>query len=70
MITFIKVQAASILGSLADYLITIILVEIFQAISAVAVYSLFSAGTGSFTRTKVKRVIRLLNSSFFLQEIF
>jgi putative flippase GtrA len=30
MITFIKVQAASILGSLADYLITIILVEIFH----------------------------------------
>ncbi len=30
MITFIKVQAASILGSMADYLITIILVEIFH----------------------------------------
>ena len=30
MITFLKVQAASILGSLADYLTTIILVEIFN----------------------------------------
>jgi putative flippase GtrA len=30
MITFIKVQAASILGSMADYLTTIILVEIFH----------------------------------------
>jgi len=30
MITFIKVQAASILGSIADYLTTIILVEIFH----------------------------------------
>ena len=30
MITFFKVQAASILGSLADYLTTIILVEIFN----------------------------------------
>jgi putative flippase GtrA len=30
MLTFIKVQAASILGSLADYLATIILVEIFN----------------------------------------
>ena len=29
MITFIKVQAASIIGSLADYLTTIILVELF-----------------------------------------
>ncbi len=29
MITFIKVQAASILGSLADYLTTIFLVELF-----------------------------------------
>jgi putative flippase GtrA len=30
MITFIKVQAASILGSLADFLTTIILVEVFH----------------------------------------
>ena len=30
MTTFLKVQAASILGSVADYLTTIILVEIFQ----------------------------------------
>ncbi len=29
MITFIKVQAASIMGSLADYLTTIVLVEFF-----------------------------------------
>jgi putative flippase GtrA len=29
MITFIKVQAASIIGSLADYLTTIVLVELF-----------------------------------------
>ena len=30
MITFIKVQAASILGSMADYLVTIFLVEYFD----------------------------------------
>ena len=30
MITFIRVQAASILGSIADYLTTIILVEVFH----------------------------------------
>ncbi len=30
MITFIKVQAASIIGSIADYLVTITLVEIFH----------------------------------------
>jgi putative flippase GtrA len=30
MITFFKVQAASIIGSIADYLATIILVELFQ----------------------------------------
>ena len=30
MFTFIKVQVASVLGSLADYLITIILVEVFD----------------------------------------
>lgn len=31
MITFIKVQAASIMGSLADFFITIILVEFFHS---------------------------------------
>ena len=31
MITFIKVQAASIVGSMADYLTTIILVELFHS---------------------------------------
>lgn len=30
MVTFIKIQVASVLGSLADYLITIILVEVFD----------------------------------------
>ena len=30
MFTFLKVQAASILGSIADYLVTILLVEIFD----------------------------------------
>jgi putative flippase GtrA len=30
MFTFIKVQAASILGSMADYLVTILLVEVFH----------------------------------------
>jgi putative flippase GtrA len=30
MFTFIKVQAASILGSMADYLITILFVEVFH----------------------------------------
>jgi putative flippase GtrA len=30
MFTFIKVQAASILGSLSDYLVTILLVEVFH----------------------------------------
>jgi putative flippase GtrA len=31
MFTFVKVQAASVLGSLADYLMTILLVEVFSS---------------------------------------
>jgi putative flippase GtrA len=43
MITFIKVQAASIVGSMADYLVTILLVTIFDF------WYMFANVTGNIT---------------------